>query len=724
MNTTIDPVTFEILRHRMWAINDEAGATLRLVSGSPVANEAFDFNTAIMNAGGEVVAIGAYITIHAISLEQIVKDILAEYGENPGIHEDDMFFCNDPYVGAMHQNDVAVVAPVHWKGELIGWTGAAIHQIDMGGPGRGQVSIGATSIFDEAPVFPPLKLVDRGVLKKDVERNYLRRSRLPDLLGLDLKAKVACNNVAKKRIRELCDIRGVETIKTVVEEIINYTEARLRARLRELPDGIWRHISFLDYESKIYETHLEMTKKGDALTFDLTGTSAQAPAVINCTYAGLRAGILTMILENLCYDMPWCPAGAMRVTDIISREGTLVHARWPAGVCKATTAASWAVLNTAGTCLSKLLAASDKYRPRAMALWKGASIVEELFGTNQRGEPFGASILDFMAGGGGARAGKDGIDTGGFISSVSCAIANAETYEFRYPMLYLFRRQQCDTGGAGRYRGGVTMSTLYICHGVDEIPDKAIHGNGLRQPDATGVYGGYPGNTHLALIKRGTDVEDLMKRGKLVEEMDEAQGKLEILPAMINTSMKKGDLYLARGMGGGGWGDPLQREPALVAKDVANKLVSTGSAAAIYGVVLDPKTLAVDIAGTGTRREEIREQRRSWKPRKTLAGPPHASGKGQPVRTINEQLSVMDYDSEKYIRCRCGRIIAPAGENYREYCLFSESPIQKAGPYVNEYRLGEPVYGFREYCCAGCLALLDAEVALKGAPVLWDVQML
>ncbi len=720
--TTIDPVTFEILRHRMWGINDEAGATLRLVSGSPVANEAFDYNTAIMNAGGEVMAIGAYITLHAISLEQIVKDILAEYQENPGIHEDDMFICNDPYVGAMHQSDVAVVAPVHWNGELIAWTGAVIHQVDMGGPGRGQVSIGATSIFDEAPVIPPLKLVEKGILLKDVERNYVRRSRLPELLGLDLKAKIACNNVAKRRIKELCELKGSETIKTVIAEIINYTENRLRARLKELPDGVWRHIAYLDYEQKIYETRLAMTKKDDSLTFDFTGTSAQAGAVINCTYAGLRAGLLTILLEYLCYDMPWCPAGAMRVSEIISQPGTVVHAKWPAGVCKATTAGSWAVVNATSACIGKLLTASDKYRNRAMALWKGSSIVEELFGTNQRGDNFGATILDFMAGGGGARTNKDGIDTGGFVSSVACAVANAETYEFRYPMLYLSRRQEPDTGGPGKFRGGVGMKTMYICHGVDEIPHKVIHGMGLRQPDSTGIFGGYPSDTHVAVMKRNTDVLEQMKKGKLPQDMDEVSGNLEVLPALIDSPFRQGDVYSGRAMGGGGYGDPIERDPALVARDVANKLVSAEAAWNLYGVRVNPETAAVNAAETGSRRKEIRDQRKTWKPLENSDLPRGLNG-GQRIKAVSEQLSIVDYGKQKVIQCRCGRAISPADRNYREYALFSQSPIQKAGPHVNEYKIGAEVYAFREYCCPGCYTLLDAEIALKDAPILWDAQL-
>ncbi|MDZ4247597.1 MAG: hydantoinase B/oxoprolinase family protein, partial [Dehalococcoidia bacterium] len=323
----------------------------------------------------------------------------------------------------------------------------------------------------------------------------------------------------------------------------------------------------------------------------------------------------------------------------------------------------------------------------------------------------------------GARTYKDGIDTGGFLSSVSCAIANAETYEFRYPMLYLYRRQEPDTGGPGKYRGGVSMGTMYICHGVDEIPNKVIHGMGLRQPDSVGLNGGYPANTHIALIKRNTNVEKLLDRGELPQDIGQIEGKLEILPAMINTIFKKGDVYSGRGVGGGGYGDPIARNPALVAQDVDNNLVTTETALNIYGVSLNIETMQVNLEETKARRKEIKDQRMSWKQKNNLQALPGDGKKGKVVQTINEQLSVVDYEGHNYTCCRCGQIISPAKENYKEFASFNESPIQKAGPLVNEHKVGEDVYSFREYCCPDCLTLLDAEIALKDVPFLWDTQL-
>src|SRR5436190_4483173 len=303
----LDPITFEILRSRLAAINDEAAMTMRLVSGSPVANEAYDMNVGLMDATGDCFAIGLYISIHALALSSTVKDILREYAIDPGIRPGDVFMSNDPYVGACHQMDVAVVAPIFTDGELVAWTGSTVHQIDLGGPVAGQVQIGATSIWGEQPIFPPVKIVDGGVLRADVERAYLRRTRLPDLTALDLKAMIAGCNVAVERVQELADRYGRETIAAAIEDVTDVTEARFRARLRELADGTWTHRGYIEYDT-VYPVVVSMTKSGDRLTVDFTESADQAPAVINCTRPACVGATIAAGLPYLCFDRPWSPA--------------------------------------------------------------------------------------------------------------------------------------------------------------------------------------------------------------------------------------------------------------------------------------------------------------------------------------------------------------------------------------------------------------------------------
>jgi N-methylhydantoinase B len=608
--TRLDPVTLEILSSRLAAINDEAATTMRLVSGSPVANEAYDMNVGLMNAEGDCIAIGVYISIHALSLSATVKDILREYSEAPGIGPGDVFMCNDPYVGACHQMDITVVAPIFCDDELVGWTGSTVHQIDLGGPVEGQVQIGATSIWGEQPIFPPLKIIDGGVLRNDVERAYLRRTRLPALTALDLKAMIAGCNVAVDRVQALAERYGRSTVVDAIADVSDVTEARFRARLRELPNGTWTHRGYIEYDT-VYPVVVSVTKQDDQITFDFTQTADQAPAVINCTRPACVGATIAAMLPYLCFDMPWSPAGLQRAIEVVTREGTVVHAAWPAGVSKATTTGSFMATISTSVCLAKMLAASDRHRDQFMATWMGGLYVEDVFGVDQRGEYFGAAFLDAMAGGSGARSSADGLDAGGFLDSPSSIIANVEDYEYSYPVLYLYRRIQPDTGGAGRFRGGATVSMCYVPHDVELIPTKIMHAIGTLQPGSVGIAGGYPSCTNQFVIKRGSNIWELLARGELPSELEQIDGELEVYPdSIVHTSQARDDVYRCVAMGGGGYGDPIDRDPERVARDVVAGVVTPAQALERYGVALDAAAV-VDEAGTSQRREAIRAERRA-----------------------------------------------------------------------------------------------------------------
>ncbi len=609
--TKIDPITLEIFRSRLAAINDEAAMTLRLVSGSPVANEAHDMNTALMTPDGQAFSIGVYISIHAMSLASTVQEIVTKYADNPGIASGDIWMSNDPYVGACHQMDVVIVAPIFYAGELVAWTGGTCHQIDLGGPVEGQVQVGATSIYGEQPLVPPIKFVENGVVRKDLEWMFLRHSRLQNLVALDLKAMIAACNIANDRMQKLIDRYGLETYKAAVDAVIDTTEQQFRARLRELPDGTFRHRGYIDADGEVFPVVVAMNKEDDQLTFDFTESAPQAPALINCCRPALEGATISAILPYLCYDIPWSPAGIARAVEIKSKPGTVVHAEWPAGVSKATTTGSYMATISSSVCLSKLLAASEKYLDHMMATWMGGLFVEELFGTDQRGDYFGGTVLDAMAGGSGARAFKDGIDTGGFLDSPSSIIANIEDYEFNYPVLYMYRRQQADTGGPGKYRGGATVSMMYTTHNVDVIPTKIMHAIGVEQPGSAGIAGGLPSSTNQFVLKRGSNILDLLAAGKLPQNLDEVEGELEVATGITPTSQAKGDIYHCIGMGGGGYGDPLDREPDRVLRDVINGLVTFAQASNTYGVVVSGDPLQVNTDATDSQRAAIREQRRA-----------------------------------------------------------------------------------------------------------------
>jgi N-methylhydantoinase B len=717
----VDPITFEILRHRLWSINEEGANTLERVSGSLIASEVHDMNTSIMTAAGDSLVIAPYMLVHAISMETLAKDVLATCADNPGIRPDDMFLCNDPFAGAQHQMDVVVLGAIHYESELIGWVGSTIHQIDLGGPVPGQVQVGAKDIYGEQPLFPPIKIVEGGTLRSDLVRLYLRMSRVAEIVRLDLTAMIAANNVAKARVQELCRQYGVETVKALMQDMLDYSEHRIRERLRELPDGTWRHRSYLEYDDKIYTAVCAMTKKDDTLTFDFRGSSPQAPAVINNPIHATVSDVLCCVMTYLCWDMPWVPAGIARAVKCESDPGTIVHVAWPGGVSKATTSATQAVINLADNSLGKLLAASDEHREHAMANWVGSLTTEELFGTDQRGQPFGATVLDTYFGGGGARARKDGVDTGGYVGSIYEVAPNAEAYEFQYPILYLFRRHQADSGGGGMFRGGAGCTLSYIVHDTERIPTKIMHTSGSEWPESAGIAGGGPSQTNQFIIKRRTDVRKRMANGEVPQELAELSGDWDIQKVIAWSYLDHDDVYQVRTQSGGGYGDPLDREPARVLEDVSSGVVSPGAARDMYGVVIDAAKDAVNAAETDSARRAIRKTRRD------RAKPVNPAAKLRKIApqsgtAVNEFLRIVRDGGAAVIQCSCGQVLGDASRNFKDGALMEEGLVKEAGPYVNQFDVARR-FVFRQFYCPGCLRRLETEVCLKDEPVLHDVEL-
>jgi N-methylhydantoinase B len=718
----LDPAVFEIVRHRLWYINDEGALTIARLSGSPVATEVFDMNAGLMTGAGDLVYIDNFICAQATTLAPLVKHLLGEYADNPGFGPDDIFLCNDPYVSVCHQNCVGVAGPIFDGDELVAWAGASLHAIDVGGPTAGQVQVDAADVHGEQPVIGPVKVYEGGRFRKDIEHTYLNNSRLPDVLGLDLRAKVAAVQVIRRRLLEAFEEFGRETVLDAMEDVIDYTEARLRARIAELPEGTWRHRGYIEFGDRIYDCHVALTKEGSTLRFDFSDSADQAPAVINCAYPGLVGGVLAAVMVYLCWDIPWSPAGVQRVLEIESRPGTVVHAEHPAGVSKSTTTAIWEVRNLASITIGKMLAASERHRDRAMAGWQGVKALEELFGYDRDGERFGGPLLDGMAGGGGAMPVRDGIDTGGHTSSLRATIADVESYELRYPILYLYRRQTPDSGGPGMFRGGAGVSLMYTVHGVEEIPTKILHTFGVEQPESPGLCGGYPSTTNQFAIVRDSDVVARLAAGEVPQALEELSGDREAHGAYSVTSMRRGDVYRTVSMGGGGYGDPLDRDPRLVALDVERKLVTPEWADRIWGVVLDGNG-AVDEPGTAARRDERRAERRRAATPVSPEGHDDAWSPERDGVRILETLFIDMHDGRAVYRCHCGRFLGPAEIPYKHLAAEARFPVQRIGPEVNPGRIGGARFELREFYCPGCFALLEVEIARPDDPVLDDARL-
>ena len=610
----LDPLTYEVIRHRLTSITEEMGEALKRMSGSVVVTDCNDFDAAIMDEVGDVVQVGLYNTELAASLDMACNWTLRNRARRPGIAEGDMFLCNDPWVGGgLHQNDVSLFAPLFVDGELFCWTGAVAHQVDLGGVSPGSWSVAATDVFWESVPTPPVKLVERGEIRPDIEDMYLRRSRVPKLVALDLRAKIGANNVAHERLRALCAKYGADTVKAVMRRVLDDAETRLRAKLSELPDGSWSAVAHQDSarsgDRGIYKITCTLRKAGDRLTFDFTGTDEQVEGLINCTYAGLRGGIMPVLLTTVCGDIPWAPGGLWRCVEIISEPGTINNCTFPSGIGKASVASAWATTNVATECLAGLLDAHPEHRRRAMSVCCGTWDFALLAGVDQHGAGFVTMLCDSMAGGLGARTDSDGVDTGGLACIPMGRVADVEMNEFSFPMLYLWRREEADSGGPGRYRGGVGASSCFVPH---DSPIGGVHlvvsAPGKALPLAGGLAGGMPAGTQHDVLLRGTTVHEAFAQGHIPSSLDQVGGAPDQLPSHHETDLGADDVYFTHWQGGGGYGDPLLRDPEAVIADVTAHKVSATGAHDVYGVVICDG-IALDADATTRRRQALRRER-------------------------------------------------------------------------------------------------------------------
>lgn len=595
--TELSAVLYEVIRTRLLAATEEMRIALQSVSGSPTVTDASDFFTGLFLPDGAFASMGFQVTYQAPVVGHLIQHINRSPGKYP-VCPGDMFLGNDPYIGALHQNDVQMAGPIFVGEKVIGWAGVEAHETDVGGMDFASWSPKARDVRQEGFRVPCIKLVESGKLREDFLDVILTASRLPAQLGLDIRAFMATLNVAQDRITSLCDRYDAETVSAVMSRMIDASETRVRARLRELPDGVFHASDFLEHDGHdnvLFKIDLKLTKKDDTLSFDFSGSSKQARGFINCTRSGLQGGVAGALLPMLAYDIPWND-GVLRPSEIVAPDGLICTATFPAPVGAATVESIWVVSNVATAALNKMLACSDAYRPRAQAVSDGTMATFNLGGINQFGEPFGLHLMDPLAGGYAAFATRDGIDAGGPINAPMPSIADVERNEQVVPLFYLHRRLSPDTGGAGQFRGGRSAEVALTLSGIDEA-EALIMTHGAEVPNTVGAFGGWPGGTVKQSMGWGA-----VEKGRPIEGRWEKFGPKPGLMRMTNR-----DVFAVIWQGGGGWGDPLDRNPEAVRADVLSGAVSTHACETIYGVRIVDGT--VDAEATLKLRQDLRLRR-------------------------------------------------------------------------------------------------------------------
>lgn len=711
----IDPVTYEVIRHNLWNINIEHGNTIMKASGSPIVVFGHDFNPCIMTEAAEYVFYGPFIQFLSSASDLTAKWIMENRVSSVGINDGDIFLSNDPWIGATHQMDVTLLCPVFVDGKVFCWVANTLHQTDVGGTTPGSFCPDADDVFHESTPIPPMKIVEEGDLREDLEDVYVRRSRLPDLLALDLRAGISGNLVAKDRVLHLVERYGAEVVKGAMRRVISHSEEVFGRRLDALPDGVWRERGYLEHavpgDRGVYRVGLELRKEGRRLTWSNSGTDPQTGA-LNCTEAGWRGGLTNAVSLAFCYDLLYAIGGPLRHIDFDVLPGTLSSAEHPAAVSNAPAFVIQMILGLAGNALGRMMIRDERQR-RKIFTSSAASVspVNSMSGLNQWGEPWAGIHLEIMAGGLGAFSHKDGVPTGGLIFDLKGRMPDAEAQEQGAPLLYLYRREQPDSGGAGRWARGNGPAAAHVCHGAEAV-NHAVSACGFGVPTAPGLFGGYPGGPNRVVQRTGTDIREWFAQGKMPNDIRDLEGN-ERLPQPKDTGIVQGpqDVSEFTLTAGAGYGDPLLREPERVEEDVRLGYVTVQAARDLYGVIVSEGS--ADREATERERVKIRTARLDGKEPKQI----------EP--TDGERVAEYLLLDGEELRCRmCSESICQKGDNYKEHTIQRNLSVQDAGPLFPDPQIyvDAPIE-FRQFSCPGCGTLIETEIARGDDPILHDIAL-
>jgi len=454
---------------------------------------------------------------------------------------------------------------------------------------------------------------------------------------------------------------------------------------------------------------LTLRKKGKKLIFENQGTAPQAGG-INATYSGWRGAIMVALNELMCWEQYYAVGGALRHVEFNPTPGTLNCADFPASVSTAPVQCMEISVYPAYNVLSKMLYPDPELRRDIMCIGGTSQWPATIFrGTDQWGEAYDYILVDPIGGAIGAFSHADGISTGGQSRTPICKLPNVEHTEQSFPVLFLYRKEITDSGGAGKYRGGLSAESCFIPHGTEAIThDTLSSGNAI--PTSSGMMGGYPGAVNRYRFTRDSDVGERMKRSQLVNDIDELKGKPETLQLRQQDFVQRpADVYAVLWSAAGGFGDPLERDPAKVDADVANGDVSKEAAREIYGVVVG------DAGATASERERLRKAR--------------LKGSNGQVKKLNGKVTMQATENlairgKRWSCASCAADLGPLDRNYKAACMRHDRPIEVSNPIVGDpKRYIDPLPHFRQFCCPGCGRLIENEIALADDPLLVDVEL-
>lgn len=619
-----DPISFELLYSKIVQSVTSAHEVARLVSASPMSRELGEIIFGLYTPEGDAVALSRGLLVHVHTMSRMIKWMIEnDYQEDPGFNEGDYYFNNDPYIGGAHCPDQMIVTPVHWEGELVAWAGGLTHTPETGGSEPGGFIPFARSRFDEGLFLPCVKIAENDRIKRDLEVLVERGIRSPIFWLTDNRAKITGDQIIRREIKDLIEHFGVEYFSKVCREYIEDTRRAAEQRIREvLFPGRYRDVgwrgSVMPGQETLLHGPVELTVRSEGrLALDFTGMSPAGKHPFQGTLPTIEGLVMNVLIQHLFYDLKH-NEGVLMVVDLEIPEGSAGN---PPSIFYPT--ALWGITYGAGLASGQALSRAyfaQGYREEVHAT-SALSCAYTAGGIDQYGRPFGAHNFEFAAAGLFGTAVMDGLDTAGVEFNPEGEMGDAEIWEQVLPPLYLGREIHIDGGGFGKFRGGNGVLSLYLVWGTDDID---IGGFGAAPIfSAPGLMGGYPAGALYMWVGSRTNFTQLVAEGRPIPagegEDPEAPEFVRMLRAKwdlvrghnrMSTPAKPGDVFSAMTGDGGGFGDPIERAPELVRRDLENRVTTPWTARRVYCVAIDPNTLEVDQDETDRLRSARREERR------------------------------------------------------------------------------------------------------------------
>ena len=563
-----------VFQRRVKSLTHEMAQALYRSSRSPLINNG-DFALGFLDARGRMLEQDEHLPLMAFSLYPGCGYLMDFFGGD--IHDGDIFIHNDVWCANLQHADVGFYKPVFAKGELVAWTACRGHWADIGGAVKGTCNPEAVEVHQEALRIPPVKLWEKGRLRRDVWELIFANVRLRDIVEADAQAQLGSCNLGERRLLALMEAEGAEAFRANVERLYDMTERRVRAEVGALPDGEYFG------ESTIYQDepgHPSTSKiavkvliRGDSIAFDYSGTDPQTPTFTNASLTSTTSATLTTLLYLLSPEVLH-NHGLVRAVDIYAPEGSILNAQYPAATFMGNK-----LCQHTGEAI--MLALRDALPERVTAPW-GRRLSYRMTGKDPRNGRGFHDIFFLTYEGGGATHGVDGYNQPGLMGGGNVLAQDYETFEVQNPVHLLEHEYVTDSAGPGRWRGGLGTRTRVRYYG--EETGGSTHGDGTMEP-SPGILGGGAGTLN--------QVEFLFPDGARRNAH-----AMEIIP-----DIPPGTVSVHDGGGGGGYGPPEERDLERVDEDLRNGFISGKAAVEIYGAVLTPDGAGVDFEASRGRRK-------------------------------------------------------------------------------------------------------------------------